>query len=125
MASRKPPVEIEDSFSDADYESWQQVSDDLGTKITWDADTPVLTLRYLGLTEVKQENSDEVITAALWADSKGEKYFSWLPWALSDAIESGRIQDKDIVRIEYKGEAPTGKGLNPVKKFDIRVKPRS
>lgn len=118
----------EDSFSDADFDNWEQISEDFGTKIEW-AEGVTVTLRYLGVKQVEQINEQtgekELIDAALFEDAKGEKFYSWQPFALAEVITSGKLQEKDIVRIACTGEAGTKRNLNPVKKFDIRVKPRT
>lgn len=110
------------SFSDADFDSWESASDDFGTKIEWGPGV-VVTLRFMGTKDIEQEDGSTA-TAALFESATGEKAFSWMPYSLKQAIEGGKLVPGDIARIEYKGEAPTGRNLNPVKKLDIRVKPR-
>lgn len=113
---------IIDSFSDADFDQWEQVSEDFGTRLEWSIGTTV-TLRFIGTKEVTQEDGN-TFTLSLFEDALGELYNASIPYALQEAIDNGRLKEQDIARIAVKGEATTGKGLNPVKKFDIRVKPR-
>lgn len=110
------------SFSDADFDQWEQLSEDFGTRIEWSTAGAVI-LRFDGVKTVTQE-SGETFTLALFSDAIGGVFNASIPFALQEVIDKGSLKESDIVRIEYKGEAPTSKNLNPVKKFDIRVKPR-
>lgn len=120
-------ITSEDEFSDADFENWEVVSEDFGEQITWTEEKTVI-IKFIGTKDVTQEDGS-VAPAALYESKNGSKYFSWLPTQLADVINGETVRVGDILRIEYKGERETRKSKsgaqNPVKQFDIRVKPRS
>lgn len=110
------------SFSDEDFDQWEKASEDFGTRLEWAVGTTV-TLRFIGTKLVDQEDGNS-FTLSIFEDANGELYNASIPYALQEAIDKGALKEQDIARIAVKGEASTGKNLNPVKKFDIRVKPR-
>jgi hypothetical protein len=134
MVARKTAVsEPETRFSDADFEEWETVSSDFGTKIKW-GNGPDETEQFVGVYKATREvpigevneNGEpfETAIAVEFADMNGELFYSWQNFALKDAIAKGTIQEGDTLMIKYTGEASTSRGLNPVKTFTIKVKPR-
>jgi hypothetical protein len=115
----------EDMMDDASFESWEVVAEGYGTKIIWEVGTTFVGT-FVGVREVPIKNNDdedETIVAATFADSNGERFWSWQPFALKEAIEQGKITEGNIVRIACTGEEPTKRGLNKVKTFKIQRKP--
>lgn len=110
-------------MTDEAYEEWESVSEEFGTKIEWNVGT-----RFIGqFTGVRKDidlGDGEVADAAEFTKD-GEKFYSWIPYALAQVIESGKLIPGDICMIECKREDTTKRGLNKVKVFDIKVKPRN
>lgn len=112
---------------DDDFEDVEDISTNFGSKFTLGDDDKAgeilsFTGQFTGTREVELENGD-IGMAAEFLDLDGEKAYCWASWSLKDVIANERLTPGDYVRIVYKGEAPTKKGLNPVKQFEIKVKP--
>jgi hypothetical protein len=125
----------ENRLDDASFDDWETVSSDFGTKIVWGknekaGETETFVGTFLGVRIVPLGDADsegnvlDTAEAAEFADMNGERFYSWLPYALKSAIEDETIIPNDVVRIHYTGETATKRGLNPVKTFDIKRKPR-
>ena len=136
MAGRTiKPDSQENRLSDADFEQWETISSDFGTKLTWgdgsNGTCSEFVGNYLGTNVIPIGEPDEdgnpldSMSAAEFVDSNGEKFYCWINFALGAAIEKGEMQEGDTVRITYLGESPTKRGLNPVKKLGIQRKPRA
>lgn len=125
----------ENRLSDSDYETWETVSSEFGTKLMWGdgtgGTTTVFVGEYLGenivpMGEVDDDgNALDTAPAAEFVDSNGEKFYCWQNYAIKTAIEEKKFVAGDTVRIKYLGSEQTKRGLNPVTKLQIQVKPRS
>jgi hypothetical protein len=130
MPTREPKgLNIEpNSLDDSAFDEWETVSRDFGYKVEWGlgtGQTEVFVGQFLGLNDVPAtDGSEDVMTAAEFLDSAGAKAYCWASFALRDAVENDTMRAGDTVRIKYAGEQQTKRGLNPVKKLTIQVKPR-
>ena len=132
--SIKPDAQ-ENRLSDSDYESWDTISSDFGTKISWgdgsNGTTSEFVGEYLGRNDIPIGEPDEhgnpldTMSAAEFVNTNGEKFYSWINFALGNMIEDEVMIPGDTVRIVYAGSAPTKRGLNPVTKLNIQRKPRA
>lgn len=136
MATRKPIADDkqENRLSDSGFEEWDTISSEFGTKIEWgdgtNGTTDVFVGEFLGVNSVAlgepddQGNPLDTAEAAEFVDANGEKFYSWLNFALKNIIEDETMIPGDTVRICYAGTAPTKRNLNPVTKLTIQRKPR-
>lgn len=120
----------EDQMQDAEFEDWEVVSEGFGSKIVWDVGTVFIgTFRGTRLVPVDdKEDGFSEVTAAEFTDRMGEKFWCWLPYQLKEIIETEDEDKKlnvgDEIYIKCTGESETKRGLNPVKTFSIKRKPR-
>jgi hypothetical protein len=117
---------IEDLMDDEAFEEWESVSESMGTKLEWNVGSQFVG-QYTGIEQVKVDDSESpdgfsYVDAATFLRN-GEKFFSWLPWSVKAVIDSGKLSVGQTVFIKCTGEEKTKRGLNPVKVFDIKVKP--
>jgi hypothetical protein len=117
----------EDLMDDESFEEWESVSKSLGTKLEWNVGSQFIG-QYTGIEQVKIDDSDEpdgfsMVDAATFMRN-GEKFFSWLPFAIKQVIDSGSVSVGQTVFIKCTGEQSTARGLSKVKTFDIKVKPQ-
>jgi hypothetical protein len=101
------------------YEYDEVLTEDDGEAIDWEQlDGPVL-LKYRGkkvvqsLNEVKTKENNgtpvyDDVDLILWVDASGENRSSWAPYKLAEAME--KINEGDVVRVEYLGKKDIGSG---------------
>jgi hypothetical protein len=112
-----------DMMDDDHAEEWETVSEDFGTKLVWEVGTVFIGI-FTGTREVELDNSDDGFTNVTAAEftSNGEKFYSWLTFALAKAFTGDdAIAVGTKVRIHCTGETATKRGLNPVKVFTIQT----
>jgi hypothetical protein len=116
----------EDLMDDTSYENWESISEEFGTKIEWNVGTRFVG-EFTGTREVEVDDKEDGLSTATAAEfiKEGEKFYCWLPFQLKEVIDNGTLTPGRTVFIECKGESPTKRGLNPVKTFNIKVKPQS
>ena len=121
---RKPSDYPEDTMSDDVAEDWETVSESFGTKIEWTVGARFIG-EYTGTRQVEVDDKEDGLSMVDAAEflRNGEKFYCWLPFALKQVIDSGKLTVGQTVFIECTGEESTKRGLNPVKVFTIKVKP--
>lgn len=127
-ATRPEPDHIEDTMDDVSAEDWETVSEGFGTKIEW-----VIGAKFIGVftgtkmvplkSGAEEGNPLDEAEAAEFTKN-GEKFYCWLPYQLREVIDNGKLTEGDTVYIECTGEEETKRGLNKVKTFTIKIKPR-
>lgn len=118
---------LEDTMDDSTFDDWEEVATSRGTKIEWNVGTRFVGV-YLGtdivpLKEDAEEDNELDTAPAARFERAGEKFWSWQPYALKEAIDAGKLQEGQTVFIECTGEESTKRNLNKVKTFTIKVKP--
>lgn len=118
----------ENRLSDEDFDEWETISSDFGTKIEWGdkaGETPMFIGTYVGPRIIEMEDGESAKAAEFFSEETQEKYYCWQGYSISAAIDAKEMEPGDVVRIKYMGEKPTKRGLNPVKVLEIKRKPRS
>jgi hypothetical protein len=113
---------FEDTFSDEDFEAWEEVSTDFGEKIVWSVGTR-LVATFTGYRDMPDpDNSELMIRAAQFVDTAdGEKKWCWLPVRLSEGLST--VNPGDMVMILCDGEEKNkNPRFSPTKTFIVRVK---
>ena len=77
---------------------------------------------FQGWRDVPDPDNDGEIMQAAEFTHDDHKYYCWLFYALSDLKQKDMLAPGDLVRMEYKGESPTSRGLNDVKVVEIQRK---
>lgn len=123
-------------------EGWEQISEDFGEPLDWTppvwdfaaedgsrrliTDGTTFVGTFLGIKDIPDPDDDTKTIAVLnFLSEDGDKRYSWLTFQLEDTIKRAAVQAGDVLFIKCTGERSTKRGLNPVKTFDIRRKPRA
>ena len=130
IAEEFPPLADDDEFwNDAEI-----ISQEFGSKFrigNKPGDLTKFVGRFDGLKEVDDpDNESEKMLAANFTDSNGDRYYCWLFWSIRDVLgllpgqdtDDIQLREGDFVRMEFKGEEETKRGLNKVKKVEVKVK---
>lgn len=116
----------EDGMDEETFEDWESVAEGFGTKVVFDNIGDKFSGKFTGTrtVELTKDGGDLEVAKAAEFTKNGQKYWCWIPYQLREAIDSEEIIPGDVVQIEFTGESETKRGLNPVKVFTIRRKPR-
>ena len=119
-AQLTPSNEPTGSLSPAEYDEWETLTSELGDRIRFTTVGQVVIGRYEGTSEVSiidDDGAEATRTAMILLTGDGKVHF-FPPYQIRELLSDLNIGD--MLRIEYKGDSPTKRGLNPVKRFTVK-----
>ena len=125
-AQLTPNSEPTSTLSPSEYEEWETLTSELGDRIRFTTVGQVVVGRYEGTSEVSivdDDGAEATRTAMILLTGDGKIHF-FPPYQIRELLSNLNIGDMvRIEYIEYKGDSPTKRGLNPVKRFTVKRRP--
>lgn len=122
-AQLTPSNEPTATLSPSDYEEWETLTSELGDRTRFTTVGQVLIGRYEGTVDVSiidDDGAEATRTAMVLVTGDGKVHF-FPPYQIRELLPE--LNHGDMLRIEYKGDSPTKRGLNPVKRFTVKRRP--